>query len=39
MITETLRAEDTEAWYNALVDAMNITTVTTKFVNKDQTMA
>ena len=35
MITETMRAEDTNAWYNDLVEKTVITKLTQKFIDKD----
>ena len=34
-ITNALVSADTEAWYNALVDALTITELDTKYISKD----
>ena len=34
LLTETMRSEDTKAWYDALVEKMNLVALTDKFVDK-----
>ena len=38
MLTETMRSEDTKAWYDDLVEKMTITKITDKYVNKETTI-
>ncbi len=38
LITETMRSEDTTAWYEALIEAVKVTKITDKYVNKSMTM-
>jgi len=39
MITEDLRAEDVEEWYNAIIEPTTITTGKTNRLNLDMTIA
>ena len=38
LIQETMRAEDTQEWYTALVEAIPFTALSDKFVNKKMTI-
>ena len=39
LLTETMRSEDTAAWYEALVEKMTLVAVTDKYVNKSSKIA
>lgn len=39
MLTETMRSEDTNAWYEALIETMTVNALTDKYVPKDKSMS